>query len=294
MTVTMRLAALLTTLGFVYHSAPEVQSQAWTRDAGSVYVNVSYRSLAADQFYSPEGTLRDLPSTYRQHSLSLYSEVGVIDRWLTATVDGELFRRNQLDDQGATTGMGDMHVGLWSGLLQAPFHLALGTVVGIPTGDADPDSGTDDPFAEIIADSLPTGDEEIDVAFKTALGHSFGGTSGWPLSHYALGEVGYWLRTEGFADAITYRVELGTRIARPQWDRFLVIGRVLGVSSLQADGAVGSFSGLGDGVSYSAWGAELAVRTIDTLNVSVGYETAFDAQNAPSGAVFKFGLGWEH
>lgn len=70
--------------------------------------------------------------------------------------------------------------------------------------------------------------------------------------------------------------------------------RTTTVQAWTRDGSVGSFSGLGDGVSYASWGAELAVRTVDTLHLSAGYETAFSAENAPAGAVLKFSIGWEH
>lgn len=289
----MRLLGLMATVCLVGIGTPDLaEAQAWTRNAGSGYLSLSYRSMAGDHFYGPDGDIRKLPSTYRQHGVSLYSEIGLVDRWLTASLDGELFRRNQLDDQGATSGMGDLRVSLWSGLLQAPFHLAVGLAVGLPTGDPDPDSGGD-PFAEIIANSLPTGDGEVDVAFRIAVGHSFGDAPRWPLSHYVLGEAGYWLRTEEITDSVTYRLEIGTRVARQHWDRILLIGRLAGLAPLADGGTAGSFAGIGDGVSYLSYGAELAVRTVDTLQVSLGYETAASAQNAPAAAVLSVSLGWE-
>src|SRR5262249_55988785 len=149
------------------------------------------------------------PDRYTQHTLSFYGEVGLISRWLTATLEGQLYRRNILDGQGFTDGMGDLRIGAWTGLLRAPVRLSLGFTAGVPAGDAAPrgaDQATND-----IAHHLPTGDGEFDFEWRLALGHAFGGARRWPLLHYAILEAGYWLRTHGIHDSIVYKAELGTR-----------------------------------------------------------------------------------
>lgn len=278
--------------------APSVASaQAWTRDAGSGYVNLSVSVLSGDELFGADGESREIASTYRQTTVGLYAELGVIDRWLTATVNAELFRDNRLDDQGATRGVGDLRLGLWTGLVTTPFRLTAGLQVGLPTGDDVP-GGTDgvDPNADLIANSLPTGDGEVDFEPQVILGHSFGGgDSGWPLQHFATARVGYWLRTKGFNDAFTYQAELGTKVPAAFLDRFWLTVRLRGVESLASAEEVSSgFGGLGDGVTYTSLSGELYGHIWGGLGASVSYDTAFRARGIIAAAPIKFAISWQN
>ena len=51
---------------------------------------------------------------YEQNAWNLYGELGVISRWLTATVESTLVRDN-LQANAHTTGIGDGRFGSWSG-----------------------------------------------------------------------------------------------------------------------------------------------------------------------------------
>ena len=117
---------------------------AWTRDAGHGYLGLKFAHQANDQFYGADFESRQIAGVYSQTSVGLYGEIGLVDRWLTASVESELFRRNALAEQGATLGFGDLRLGVWSGLVVAPIRLSVGLRVGLPTGDADPDSGIDE------------------------------------------------------------------------------------------------------------------------------------------------------
>ena len=75
------LVALLVTLPSLAQAGP------WTRDRGHFYLSSSYSRIAASSFYGPDfKTVPILP--YEQHLVSLYGEVGLVTRWLTASVDG--------------------------------------------------------------------------------------------------------------------------------------------------------------------------------------------------------------
>ncbi len=161
--------------------------QAWTRDAGHGYVNTSLSHISGDRLYDKDGETRDLPTTYAQTSVGLYGEVGLIDRWLTLSLDGELYRHNELEDQGATQGIGDLRVGAWSGVVVAPIRVTVGATVKLPTGDPSPDAegvdAVDRPGARLIARSLPTGEGAVVVEPALRLGTAFGGGA-WPLRHF--------------------------------------------------------------------------------------------------------------
>ena len=271
------------------------QAQAWTRDQGSVYVQLSHRFIRAESFYALDGKTRALSNgDYVQHVLGIYSEIGVVDRWLTLSLEGELLRSNALKTQGRVLGAGDMRVGAWTGLLVAPFKLAAGVLVGLPTGDSSPSAGANaDAITQGIARSLPTGDGEFDVHFRLAGGHGFGGGK-WPLQHYTLMEVGYSLRTKGLTDQITWRGELGTRIDKKGWDRMLLVLRLSGTELLGSRSSGNtSFGGIGE-YAVRSFGLEFAVRTIDTVHLSIGIDGAFSGESVPAAAQYKFGISWEH
>ena len=115
--------------------APSVALAAnpWTRDAGEFYLNANVSTIRASSFYSPEGDINDLGNRYSQVLLGVYGELGIIDRWLTATADGVLLRSSSIADQGSVTGFGDIRLGVASGLIVLPVRLTATLTVGIPT-----------------------------------------------------------------------------------------------------------------------------------------------------------------
>ena len=300
------LFATLVLIALSFASPTATHAQAWIRDPGHTYAQLSYRLIRADRLYSPSGDAIDI-RPYRQHALGFYGEVGVVDRWLMVNASGDLWRRQVLVEQGATSGLGDLRVGLWSGLLEAPFRLALGLEVGLPTGDPAPRVGdSNDPGAQAIADVLPTGDGEVDVHVRLAAGH---GLSYRRTQQYVTGDVGYWIRNTprdapeslgaatAIRDQLSFRFETGWKIDRPVLERFWIVARVTGLLVVQdrdaSTASVARFAGLGDGVEYVSFGLELAAHLGAGVNLSFGMEGAFHAQNVPAAPQWKLGLSWE-
>ncbi|MEM6959180.1 MAG: hypothetical protein AAF645_26090 [Myxococcota bacterium] len=288
-------------------TASSADAQAWIRDPGSVYVNLGYRTIGAERFYAPDGSRAGGGDIgYRQHSIALYAEAGIVDRWLMATVDGEIFRRNRLRDQGATTGLGDLRVGLWTGLLEGPVNLSFGVLVGLPTGDPVPQG--DDEAASNIAVLLPTGDGEWDVTPTFALGYGFG----WlRVQQFVQATAGYSIRTTpreaAFGEALDirdqfhYRLETGIRIDRPVLDRFWFILRFAGQVTVQErdleDGALRPRQGavgLGDAAEFHSVGLETLFDIYGGFGMGFGVDGAFAARNVPAGAAVKLSLTYEH
>ena len=270
--------------------------QAWTRDQGRAYLNVSFRHLSGDRAYGSEFEAHDLPTAYTQTSLGLYGELGIVDQYLMATVSDDLYRRNQLDAQGATSGFGDTELGLWSGLITTPFRLTTGVKLGLPTGDRDPkpDDGADDD-ARLIAASLPTGDGEVDITPTIVAGYGFGG-DGWPLEHYLVAAVGYGIRTKGFADDFQYKLELGTKVPTAFLDRFWLTLRFFGTESLASNAEAAnnpSGFGTGNGVTFTSASAELYGRIYEGLGASVAVDTAFRARGIIAAMPIKLALSYE-
>lgn len=285
--------ALLALLGASVAPLPAV-AQAWTRDQGQGYVNVSYTFLSADRVYGPDFIARDI-RRYRQNILGFYGEIGVVDRWLTAVVNAEIFRRSELADQGSTRGFGDMRVGLWSGLVTDPLRLSLGVTVGLPTGDPEPDAGAGgDAESQAIAASLPTGDGEWDFEPRVSAGVSFGGGEEWPIAHYAIAEIGYAVRTEGFSDAFAYKLEVGSRIPSEVLDRFTLVLRFFGTESFASqEEAASGFGGLGNGLTYTSLGAALIARIYANVGAMIGIETALRARSIVAAPPIRVALSYE-
>lgn len=315
---------LLLALSLPSLAAPSrASAQAWVRDAGSGYVQLGYRVIRdADRFYTPDGDTTAF-APYSQHSLNLYGELGLIDRWLQVTVAGELFRRNVLVDQAAVAGVGDFRVGVYSGLYEPessgrddpfPVRITAGIELGLPTGDPNPDPGvasTDPSFAQLdaFANTLPTGDGEVDVTFRLLAGW---GTRiqrrGRPsLDVYATGGVGYALRTQprglpdifagtgDIRDQLQTRLELGIRSNRAVLERFWFIVRHSGLYVVQNRNARGQqgFAGVGDGVEVTGVGVVVSARLWDTLAVSFGADGALAARNLPAQAAYDLSLSYE-
>ena len=268
---------------------------AWTREPGGFFASVAYQRISAESFYGPDFSKIPI-RPYTQQSVSAYAELGVVQRWLTLMFDGQLYRRNSLDGQGFTDGLSDTRLGAWTGLVVTPVRLSFGLLLGLPTGDSAPKAGPGaDRDAQHIAATLPTGDGEVDVELRLSLGHAFGGAkAGWPLAHYLQVDAGYWLRTAGFADAFTWAFELGTKFPWGFAERFWLIAKVFGVESFASSTeAAATFSGLGNGLTFTAFGVQLHGRIHGGLGAAVQVDGALRARGVAAGANLRFSLTYE-
>jgi len=295
----------IVTAALLLLTASDARANPWTRAQGGHYVNLSYGTIGATSYHAAGGESVPIGNAYRQHSLGLYGEVGILDRWLTGVVDATLYRRSSLEGQGYVHGLGDLRLGLRSGLLVEPLRLTAGVLVGIPTGDARPQA-SGDAGADLIAASLPTGDGEPDVELTLSAGKGFGGPGTfWPLRHYAIAEAGYWVRTRSrasgvgspsgdFADAVNWRAEIGVNLPWAVIERVWFIGRIFGSESLaDEDEARLGFSGLGNGVSFRSYGLEVYARLWRGLGLSFSRDGAWFAQGIAAGAQYRVALSWE-
>ncbi|MCU1278924.1 MAG: hypothetical protein JWM53_2470 [bacterium] len=253
--------------------ATRASAGAWTRDAGHGYVGTGWSRIAATSVFGPDG--KTLPiAAYEQNAWSLYGELGLISRWLTATVESTLVRDNA--QAGAhTTGMGDWRFGAWSGVVDKPVRLSLGATVTVPLGSPTP--------RDLQPGRLPLGSGELALDVRAAFGWSWPGGRYWPLRHYVIVEAGYW-RRQLFADAFVYRAELGVQLPWRVVERVWLVGRLLGVESFASDArASADPTGLDEGFTVVAPGVEGVVRLWRGLAVGAGFETALRARAVAAG-----------
>jgi hypothetical protein len=301
---------------------------AWTRDRGHFYANLSYSRISTNKLFSLKGPVETFGSTYTQHVLGHYAEVGIVSRWLTATVEWQAYRNSSIANADPASGLrramvdgiGDLRLGAWSGLVIRPVRFAVGVIAGFPTGDPRPQAGAADEMAceaatregrpspscdrVTAARSLPTGDGEFDLEVRTALGHSFGGWRYWPLQHYVVAEAGLWFRSKGFPHDFTYKAELGIKFPWTFIDRFWFIARLAGIEAfvtpeMRTDPnsicqGPAAFSGLGACVAYTAYGFDVFGRIVRGLGASIGLDSAFRAHLVPAGANLRVSISYEY
>lgn len=285
----MRTLLLVGTLLMAAHTA---HAGAWTRDQGHFYLNLNYGLISGSSIYNAKFGKTQLLNKYTQHTLGVYAEVGVIDRWLTLVLDWTALRANVLANQGRVLGVSDMRIGAWTGVVTKPLRFSIGLFVGIPSGASKPKGY--DPATNAIAATLPLGDGETDIEPKVALGYSFGGWRYWPLRHYVQLELGYWIRTKAIRDGFTYKFELGTQFPWKVINRFWFLFRIHGVESFASSADAGqSPVGLGNGVTYTSWGLELYARVFKGLGLSYGVDGAFRARSVIAAASHRFSVSYQ-
>jgi hypothetical protein len=277
-------------------AASPAVAQTMLREAGSAYFNFGGQVQNGDRFFEVTGDSAEI-APLDLTILTLYGEVGIVDRWLMVTFSSQLFRRNSVTNdavqaQGIVRGVGDSRIGLWTNPVQlrtawGRFRVLGAVQFGIPTGDPTPEGPGDDPTQDAFAELLPTGDGEFDVEYNVGVSQQIE-IAGYPLRHFAEARFGYWQRTStralparfddvpedelpsrSFSDAVTYWFQVGTQIKAPYLDRVWVLMGVNGVASFAEltidDGdpnpdisSAASF-GIGNGVSYTNLSGEVQV-----------------------------------
>jgi len=270
--------------------AARASAGAWTPDAGHGYVATGWSRIAATSVFAGDGTTLPIPR-YEQNAWTAYGEVGLISRWLTATVEATLVRDNaQAGDH--TTGIGDWRFGAWSGVVVRPVRLSFGATVTVPLGSPTP-RDLAGAGADVQPGRLPLGSGEFSLDARAAFGWSWPGGRRWPLRHYFVVEAGYW-RRQIFADSFVYRVEIGVQLPWRVVDRVWLVARLLGVESFASDArATADPTGLDDGFTVVAPGCAGVVRLWRGLAVEAGFETAVRARAVAAGKQVHAGVSWQ-
>ncbi len=263
--------------------AARARASAWTYDAGHGYVGTGWSRIAATSVFTGDGSTQPI-ARYEQNAWTAYGELGLVSRWLTATVESTLVRDNaQAGDH--TTGMGDWRFGAWSGVIARPVRLSLGATVTVPLGSPTPH--------DVQPGRLPLGSGELSLDLRASFGWSWPGGRRWPLRHYFVVEAGYW-RRQIFADSFVYRAEVGVQLPWRVVDRVWLVGRLLGVESFASDArATSDPTGLNDGFTVLAPGCAGVVRLWRGLAVDAGFETAVRARAVAAGKQVHAGVSWQ-
>ena len=287
----------LVAVGLLALVSPPAQAGPWTRDRGHFFVSTSYFRIAAKREGDLDTTGRIVIGPYLQHLAAFYGELGLIDRFLTVSVDGTVYRQSRSRELQAG-GVGDWRIGFWSGLITRPVRLTANVTVTIPVGSPSPASapcrdGSPPPLC------LPNGAGTAGIEGRLSFGYGFGGWRYWPLRHYLVLETGYWARLGGFSDAFTFRGEFGVQLPWKGIRHFWFTGHISGLNSFASAAQLrptfrGEITGVGNGISYAGYGFEIFARVVKGLGVAFGADSAIYSRLVPLGAQIKAGLSYEY
>ncbi|NNF58560.1 MAG: hypothetical protein HKN04_09980 [Rhodothermaceae bacterium] len=170
-------------------------AQAWTQEAGRVYVRIIQGFASADERYDSDGTVlpydQDTGGGVRDRSTYLYTELGLTDR---LTVSGMLpYKRVTVTDPTFTPtferrsyAWGDARLGLRYdlgsilGLNDGPAVMALNVAAGLPLG-----------YTRNYRPAVGPGQADLEAMLNV-------GRSLWPFPGYVQAGAGFRVRTAGF------------------------------------------------------------------------------------------------
>ena len=264
----MRHAAALAVLLL---SSARVDAQPWQAAAGHASVGAMFTTLRTTQLATPDGTDIVIPRFARQEVVASGS-YSATDR-VTLIAAATLLAHTSIQAFDSSGGYGDTRFGAQASLGQhGPWALAVRGVVQAPTGDAGLGSGL-----------LPTGTGawEGDAVFSI----------GRPLGQrlFAFGEAGYHVRGAGLRDSFVFNSQLGVVAT----SRVTLGWNVRGVQPFDT-GLVGTTlaaaSGLGDGVTFVAYGPAAVLRFNGGWSLLAGIDGGVHTKNLAAGAAYHVGL----
>lgn len=240
-------------------AATAAQAGAWVRRPGSVYLRLATKAYQANEIFDGHGhrvagDWWDAEAKYRELSMNLIAEVGVLD-WLTVTLENtaKLMHSDYAGGTGGAVrvdGFSDLLLGLRWGFYQRQLVAAVETRIEVPTGY---------PRDE---DHIRLGPGYVNGQFKLL----FGGGLPLGFGNYFDTSFGYRVRGGPVADDLMASAAIGVETFRGLWVR----GGFSGVFNLGDSGALdlasvanqdASYIGVGGAVTYlfgPGFGVELA------------------------------------
>ncbi|WP_024481586.1 hypothetical protein [Cellulophaga baltica] len=262
----------------------------WTREAKGFYGQVTASTFSSHDYYTTEGNLSDEGSTFNSHSIALYGEYGITDRF-TSILSVPALVLNNFSTTETVTGIGSIKLGFkYKILKESPF--AIQVDFDIPTNDGVNFATAKEPddFGQINTINLPTSDGEFNVWTNLIASHSFpnGKTYG---SIYS----GVNFRTESFSNQFQAGAELGHLFI----DKFYLIGKLKileKLSSNNINNQSGSFL-YGEGTTYTSFAFNGVYKLNNTYSLVAEYSDYTDLlvnrKNIYDGATFALGISVE-
>ena len=256
-----------------------VSSQAWTKPKGEGFYKLDYTLIQTNKVYDPGGKIVPF-RTLGNHTLSLYGERGITDKF-TIQAYIPFFVRNVLNEtKGAQTGVllepgieenniGDIDIAFRYALPFGSLPISATLLFGLPSGNNTQNSG------------LFTGDGEFNQMLKISTG--VGAAKWW--TQFGLG---YNNRTKGFSDEVRYDAEFGYKMLN---DKLLTIFKLSGIESLNNGTEGPSSTGLfSNNVEFLSPGLELLYFIKPKIGLSFRAAGAVKGQNVLAAPSFSLGI----
>jgi hypothetical protein len=265
-------------LGASLLPASSLTAGPWAAGKGHSYTKITYSHLRSTTLVSPDGTSFDIPR-FTKDDVDIFAAYGV-SRGVTALASIPLVRSSNLrddpDELHRETGIGDVAFGAQVQLgRRGPWVFAVRGVVQVPSGDETRAQGL-----------LPTGSGVWEGQAVLSAGRSFAGGKG-----YGFVEVGPAFRGGGLRDGVVYAAQVGWNTNR----RIVFAVNLRGVEPRSHEApeiALGSFSGVGDRVTYLALGPTVIVGLTRSLALQMDGDAAFHSRNLAEGPTLRVGISF--
>ena len=259
-------------------AAAPAQAGPWPAGQGHFYSKLSYGHLRSTELVAPDGTSFDIPR-FTKDEVYLYFAYGVSNR-VTLIANLPLLRSSDLrdvpDELSRESGFGDLQAGLQVQLGEAGgWIFAARAAAQAPTGDVSRAQGL-----------LPTGSGIWEGEGVVGAGRSLFKGKGWGFL-----EAGYQYRGGGLRDGVVFGGQLGVSVHR----RIALAANVRGVEPFSHEApevARGTFSGVGDRVTYIAYGPTAIVGLGRGVGLQVDLELAGRARNLAKGPTLRAGVSF--
>ena len=247
----------------------------WATGKGHSYFNLSFEALETTRLATLDGNIQTIPE-FRLRQFGFYGAFGLSER-LTVIVDRLGVRRSEIEDFDAASGIEDTRAGVqWQLGRKADWELAARGIVQVPTGDENKGLTV-----------LPTGSGVWEGEVRFGAGRS------WRQGRlYGYGELGHQFRGGALRDALQYESQIGYWL-HPRWLLGATLRGVQPYRSEPSDDALGSASGLGDGVTYTVYGPMVIVQLGRGTGIQLEIEDAFNETNVATGVKFRVKLFFE-
>ncbi len=249
-----------------------VQAGPWGRPRGGLYAKLGYGYLRATELATPGGNVVPIPA-FQKHDVTLYGAYGLTDT-ITLTLGAVLYRESSIEGFESAGGVGDFRFGAQSRLGRSgPWLFAARGLIQVPTGGVEKGEGL-----------LPTGSGVWEGEVYLSVGRSFAGGRGW-----AFIEAGPQFRGGGLRDGLVYDGQVGVKVT--SW--LALAWNARGVQpwdTTPGDVSAGSAAGLGDGVTYLAFGPSAFLTLRPGLGIQASVDGATHTRNIAQGPTFRLGL----
>jgi protein XagA len=264
---------LLTVSGVI-----QLNAQAWTKPKGEGFYKLDYTLIHTKNVFDPGGKIVPF-RTLGNHTLSLYGERGITDKFTLQAYVPFLVRNVLNETRGAQSGtllepgvenndFGDVDIAFRYALPFGSLPVSATLLFGLPTGNSTDNSG------------LFTGDGEFNQMLKLSTG---AGKDKW----WTQIGLGFNNRTKGFSDEIRYDAEFGYKLLQ---NKLLAIFKLSGIESLNNGTEGATTTGLfSNNVEFLSPGLEFLYFINPKVGLSFRAAGAVKGQNVLASPSFSFG-----